>query len=654
MPFAVYDGHGGSDVSQFCANELHTTFIRKEALSGDMEDSITTSFLRVDEMLSQGLGNRWSGMKGSDAIPVGSGSTGCVVLLRDREIIIANAGDCRCIVFSQNNIHLESTDHIPENEMESARVYRAGGYINDGYVNDRLNITRSFGDFDLKGNDNLLAEDQIITDKPQLITAKLPEEAEFIILACDGIWDVMTSEEVMKFVHEHINSEDKLSGVCEKLMDSCLAPKVTDDEIGCDNMSVILIQLKNPMDQHELSTPNEDVMTSLDKENFGLLEYYKSRCSQAITAELVGRLEAKYVFCKDMKRNDLEALIDGLLLPQENNADGHTFRLLSTGKNQFAFDEDLQQICRCRGEGKTYECSGDKAEVIAVVLYIVRGLLRDNRMLTTRGVYYRKIIFKSQRQVDEALISISLMLGVTRSSLHVFGSSRGLIIGPIVLIGPEFSIDCQNCGILGTIVPIESGTISDIQLKPDVDHVSFILVVEKETAFAELASLKFPRKYNCILITARGQPDLATRALLSKLQKFFDVPIFAVVDPNPSGLEIYCTYKYGSKRMAHENLGYSVPKLEWAVIYPSHLHGIIDEAHHMKLTAADIKTAKRLLKKEYVDEDQRLKKELMFMLQNNVKGEIECTSSVATDFIMHLVGNMIEEIMASRVTGGEV
>jgi DNA topoisomerase VI subunit A len=97
------------------------------------------------------------------------------------------------------------------------------------------------------------------------------------------------------------------------------------------------------------------------------------------------------------------------------------------------------------------------------------------------------------------------------------------------------------------------------------------LVIEKETTIGDFAGLDLPRKYNCIIITTRGQPDLVTRALLPKLRKFLDVPIYALVDPDTSGVEIYYTFKYGSQQMAHDNLGYRVPRLRWVGIYPSHL-----------------------------------------------------------------------------------
>jgi hypothetical protein len=72
------------------------------------------------------------------------------------------------------------------------------------------------------------------------------------------------------------------------------------------------------------------------------------------------------------------------------------------------------------------------------------------------------------------LINVPLMLGVTRLSLHVFRSSRGLTIGVIMLTVQGFLIDCENCGLIGTISIVEARTISEILPKPDVDMINFI------------------------------------------------------------------------------------------------------------------------------------------------------------------------------------
>ncbi|KAK4388977.1 putative protein phosphatase 2C 60 [Sesamum angolense] len=74
---------------------------------------------------------------------------------------------------------------------------------------------------------------------------ELCDEDEFVVLACDGIWDCMSSQQLVDFVREQLKSESKLSVVCEKVLDRCLAPTTASGE-GCDNMTMILVQFKKP------------------------------------------------------------------------------------------------------------------------------------------------------------------------------------------------------------------------------------------------------------------------------------------------------------------------------------------------------------------------------------------------------------------------
>jgi len=116
------------------------------------------------------------------------------------------------------------------------------------------------GDMELKQNEVLPAERQIVTAEPELKTVKLSEDDEFIVLACDGIWDCMTSQEVVDFVHKHLNTEDNLSDVCEKLLNRCVAP--TSGGEGCDNMTVIIVQFKKPLSSAATTSTEQPAATA--------------------------------------------------------------------------------------------------------------------------------------------------------------------------------------------------------------------------------------------------------------------------------------------------------------------------------------------------------------------------------------------------------
>ena len=88
---------------------------------------------------------------------------------------------------------------------------------------------------------------------------ELCDDDEFLVLACDGIWDCMSSQQLVDYVREQLNTETKLSTVCERVFDRCLAPTAGGE--GCDNMTMILIQFKGRVD----ATPAEDRQESSDQ-----------------------------------------------------------------------------------------------------------------------------------------------------------------------------------------------------------------------------------------------------------------------------------------------------------------------------------------------------------------------------------------------------
>ncbi|CAN8007083.1 unnamed protein product, partial [Ixodes pacificus] len=124
-----------------------------------------------------------------------SGCTAVVALVRGRTLVVANAGDSRCVVCRSGKAVDMSLDHKPEDATELSRICRAGGRVTrDGRVNGGLNLSRAIGDHAYKRNTELELRDQMITALPDIKTLELdPETDEFMILACDGIWYVLNA-----------------------------------------------------------------------------------------------------------------------------------------------------------------------------------------------------------------------------------------------------------------------------------------------------------------------------------------------------------------------------------------------------------------------------------------------------------------------------
>lgn len=189
------------------------------------------------------------GMEGKEEPGSDSGTTAVVALIRGKQLIVANAGDSRCVVSEGGKAVDMSYDHKPEDELELARIKNAGGKVTmDGRVNGGLNLSRAIGDHFYKRNKNLPPEEQMISALPDIKVLTLNEEHNFMVIACDGIWNVMSSQEVVDFIHEKINEKDEtgelrqLSSIVEELLDQCLAPDTSGDGTGCDNMTCIIVR----------------------------------------------------------------------------------------------------------------------------------------------------------------------------------------------------------------------------------------------------------------------------------------------------------------------------------------------------------------------------------------------------------------------------
>ncbi len=170
-----------------------------------------------------------------------SGCTAVVAVLRENKYLyVANAGDSRCVVCRDGKAIEMSFDHKPEDDLERERVEKAGGQVTkDGRINNGLNLSRAIGDHSYKANKELPLSEQMITSLPDIQKLEIDSTKDsFMVLACDGIWNFMSSQDVCDYIQERLNANySKLSQICEELFMHCLAPNSEGDGTGCDNMT---------------------------------------------------------------------------------------------------------------------------------------------------------------------------------------------------------------------------------------------------------------------------------------------------------------------------------------------------------------------------------------------------------------------------------
>ncbi|KAF1849771.1 protein phosphatase-like protein 2c [Cucurbitaria berberidis CBS 394.84] len=232
--FGVYDGHGGDKVAIYTGEKLHQIVTKQEAFKeGDLKKALQDGFLATDRAIL-------SDPKYEEEV---SGCTASVGIISKDKIYVANAGDSRSVLGVKGRAKPLSFDHKPQNEAEKARIQAAGGFVDFGRVNGNLALSRAIGDFEFKKSADLPPEQQIVTAFPDVEIHDINQDDEFLVVACDGIWDCQSSQAVIEFVRRGIVAKQDLSSICENMMDNCLASNSDTGGVGCDNMTMVIIGL---------------------------------------------------------------------------------------------------------------------------------------------------------------------------------------------------------------------------------------------------------------------------------------------------------------------------------------------------------------------------------------------------------------------------
>ncbi|KAL6658989.1 hypothetical protein ACP70R_003029 [Stipagrostis hirtigluma subsp. patula] len=275
------------------------------------------------------------------------------------------------------------------------------------------------------------------------------------------------------------------------------------------------------------------------------------------------------------------------------------------------------------------------------VMEMCYKILGEGKLVNQRELFYMLLssspnYFSCQRHVNRTIQDVVSLLRCTRQSLGVMASSRGALIGRLVLHEPdEENIDCSILGPSGHPITGDLNILSKLILRSDA---RYIIVVEKDAIFQRLAEDRLYNHLPCILITAKGYPDIATRFILHRLsQTFPNVPIFALVDWNPAGLAILCTYKYGSISMGLESYRYAC-NVKWLGLRGDDLQLIPDNALQ-ELKPRDLQIAKSLLSSKFLQENHRA--ELTLMVEMGKRAEIEALYSHGFDFLGKYIARKI-------------
>eukprot|EP00887_Chlorella_sp_A99_P006845 scaffold2.g6845.t1 len=213
---------------------------------------------------SMGNGGGSGGAAPDPMLSVQAGCTAVVALIKGRRLWVANAGDSRAVLCRGGAAVAMSEDHKPAQATERARIVAAGGFLSEiggiTRVNGNLNLRRgrgagpggrrgrcrAIGDLRYKANAQLLPKDQIITAEPDVRATDVGPDDRFLVLACDGVWDVMTNQQVVDFVAERLDRGQGTTEIACELLDTCLASNPREARgRGCDNMTAVIVLLQH-------------------------------------------------------------------------------------------------------------------------------------------------------------------------------------------------------------------------------------------------------------------------------------------------------------------------------------------------------------------------------------------------------------------------
>lgn len=262
-------------------------------------------------------------------------------------------------------------------------------------------------------------------------------------------------------------------------------------------------------------------------------------------------------------------------------------------------------------------------------------------------IYYRDpALFGRQSHVDKYVDDIAHTFGVPRSSLHVIAAAKGLVTGAVSFCRRDGTTVQASSDKEGLLVP----NLKDI-LSVSMDPVKWILVVEKEATFRSIAASDFWENLsaNGIMATAKGYPDISTRAMLHFLSSpspqngFCAPPVYALVDFDPDGVGILSTYKHGSKNLAHETSRLSLPRLQWLGLRSEQIsdsHELHSNQGLLTPSNRDRNNARKMLEWDVLAKDADLRRELQIMLMLNVKAELQLLDATADGMSSLLKNNL--------------
>ncbi|XP_035538535.1 probable protein phosphatase 2C 47 isoform X2 [Juglans regia] len=248
---SVFDGHGGIDAASFIRKSILNYIVEDSHFPSGMKKAVKSAFVKADHAFADAA-----------TLDSSSGTTALTALIMGRTMLIANAGDSRAVLGKRGRAIELSKDHKPNCTSERLRIEKLGGVIYDGYLNGQLSVARALGDWHIKGSK---CSNGPLSSEPELEDIVLTEEDEFLVLGCDGLWDVMSSQCAVTMVRKELMVHNDPEKCSRALVKEALQRNT------CDNLTVIVVCFSSDPPP-KIEIPKSHKRRSISAEGLDLLK----------------------------------------------------------------------------------------------------------------------------------------------------------------------------------------------------------------------------------------------------------------------------------------------------------------------------------------------------------------------------------------------
>ncbi|KAJ7981499.1 Protein phosphatase 2C family protein [Quillaja saponaria] len=210
--FAIFDGHLGHDVANYLKSHLFENILKEPDFWTETQSALRRAYLTTDEKI----------LEEADFLGRGGSTAVTAILINGQKLVVANVGDSRAVICENGKARQLSVDHEPSKEKRL--IEGRGGFVSNipgdvPRVDGQLAVARAFGDKSLKMH---------LSSEPDVTVEMIDEDTEFLILASDGIWKVLSNQEAVDSIRQIKDAQS----AAKHLIEEAIARKSKDD-ISC-------------------------------------------------------------------------------------------------------------------------------------------------------------------------------------------------------------------------------------------------------------------------------------------------------------------------------------------------------------------------------------------------------------------------------------